>query len=446
MSTVDRNRILESAATGDRISEAVAPLGTSPIAADGTVTVHIMRPCAGMGVGRHIYEAQMLEREAPKFKGWPMYIDHESPREVKDKAGLPPSLLKLGGEVLESWWDPSVPAEGRFQQGAVVGKVMPSPWMEPVIQRFPSLVGVSMNTHAVGTTPRRTQEGTRYVVEGFIDEGSIDWVSKAGAGGKIVPVMEAWFDADENEEPLATWLREHRPAVVESLIKPKPTHGDEEDENVKPVQVIEAFDAMSDDDREKVAESVLDSDAGKATIATAVDARLTEVLPKAMEAAATAVETQALAAVDAKLGQGDLKTAAQARLQEAALADAFREDAWARISEQEFKAVDADDKGEGGKTARQVMEGMVDAEITRVTALQEAAGIKPETVKPRRTAVSGNGGGEEEIQEATRVQDDRTGDWRQVLEGAGIQNAPAAYGVPAEEKPEDKPTEGEDGK
>jgi hypothetical protein len=427
MSTGPDLRILESAeedAAVLRVHEAVSDWGVleaagrGPFDADGNVLVHIIRPCAGKGRGRHIYEADMLRREAPKFAGWPMYIDHESPEAVRASGGLPPSIFKLGGEVLESWWDDSVPPEGRFEKGAVVGRVKPSPWMKPVIEAHPRLVQTSLNTFARDVKPRRTQEGVRNVVEGFVDEGSVDWVTKAGAGGKIVQVMEAYVedrDATDNRE-LADWLAEHRPAVVEALANPERTArtGGEEDENVDPKQLLEAFNGLDDDGRAKVAEAVLQSEKGAEVVQEAVNEALRDVMPAAMEAAGDAIEKRAMEAVDAKLGQGDLRSAAQARLQEAGLAQAFEEDAWEAIREARFEAVAPDDKGEGGKSAREVMEAVVDAQIARTKRLQEAAGVK---VEPgRRTSVTGNGGGEPSEREVRESDDEQPGAWTRVLE------------------------------
>lgn len=435
-----QHRIRESAATVEdealRVHEAAAPLGVieantdGPFQSDGTVLVHIIRPCAGKGRGRHIYEAAMLEREASKFAGWPMFIDHESPEAQRKSGGLPPSISRLGGEIVESWWDPSIPAEGRFGQGGVVGRAKPTPWMVPVIEAVPRQVQVSLNTFATGVQPRRTSDGTRSVVEGFADEGSVDWVTKAGAGGKIVRIMEAWFEDDDadHDREAADWLRKHRPAVAEALTNDKPNHGEEEDD-VKPEQVIEAFDAMDDDGRAKVAEAVLESEGGQRVVQEAVTEALKVVVPQAMEAAAEVIERRAVEAVDQRIGLGDLRADAEKRLAEAELAPWAREDALVRVREASFEPVPADDKGEGAKTAREVMESVVDAEIARVTKLQEAAGWKPDPTPRRATTVSGNGAGGSDDRRPVREHDDRAGDWRGLLQEGGIREPDKAYAI-----------------
>lgn len=450
-------RIQESAvATVDealRVCEA-APVGVLEAKAgslfrdDGAVKLHIIRPCSGKGRGRHVYEAAMLQREADKFAGWPMYIDHESPEQVRANGGLPPSITRLGGEVLESWWDPSIPASGRFGQGAVSAWVMPSPWMEKMIERFPRQVQASVNTFATGTKPRRGPGNVlEHVVEGFVDEGSVDWVTRAGAGGGIdMTVLESalndYWSEDSAGTEAAEWLRKHQPAVVEALINPPtnaPTTG-EEDEPVDPKQLLEAIAKLDDAQRKTVVEAILDTDEASDVIEAAVKDVLKNVLPPALEKAGEAIEEAALAKVDDRLDSRDSRStlleAAKTRLDGEKLAQAFRDDAWRVIAEAEFEPVKADDKGEGGKTAREVMESVVDAEAKRVKTLQEAAGVKPER-QTRRTSITGNGNGggdDQRLQEHELDEEDTGGaEARRSLQEAGIDYA-AAYGIP---KPKD---------
>jgi hypothetical protein len=454
MSTLRRIQESATAAVDEalRVCEA-APLGVLEAKAgslfrdDGAVKLHIIRPCSGRGRGRHVYEADMLQREAAKFAGWPMYLDHETPEQIRANGGQPPSITRLGGEVLESWWDGAVPASGRFGQGAVSAWVMPSPYMEEMIRRFPRQVQASVNTFATGTKPRRSGNVLEHVVEGFVDEGSVDWVTRAGAGGGIdLSVMESWLDSDEATARTVEWLRKHQTAVVEALINPPtnaPTTGEEE--TVDPKQLLEAIAKLDDDQRKTVVESLLGTDEAADVIADAVDDRLKDVLPPALEKAADAIEESALAKVDERLelreSHSSLLEAAKARLDGEKLADAFSADAWRVISEAEFAPVKPDDKGEGGKTEREVMESVVDAEVKRVKALQEAAGVRPE--RQRRTAVTGNGGGgDEQLQEHEEHEEEDGREAERLLEGAGIDYA-LAYNLPTDNNDTPKGGEGE---
>jgi hypothetical protein len=209
------------------ISEAVA---SKPLAVDedGNVLIHMIRPCVGRGKGRHVYEAAMLEANATKFSGWRMYVNHQTQAERKAKAGLPRDVEQMGGRVLESYWDPSVPADGRFGQGAVVGKVRPVPRVRDLIDNDPDLLEASINATATSVRPV-TKDGQRaWLVEGIEDKGTVDWVSESGAGGKVVSTLleaaygtrdeeEAAMLDDLSDEELAEHLAATRPGVVAVL-------------------------------------------------------------------------------------------------------------------------------------------------------------------------------------------------------------------------------------
>lgn len=198
---------------------------------DGTVLLHLIRPCVGRGKGRHVYEADMLERNAHKFSGWKMFLDHESDAERKARGGLPRPVRELGGMVLESHWDPTVPAEGRFGAGAVVGKVRPIKQVGDLVAVHPSLVESSINARATGVRPVTREGGKAWLVEGIEDKGSVDWVTEGGAGGKIVQALREAADGSTPEEQEAAlfesmtddevrdMIAAERPAVVESLVE-----------------------------------------------------------------------------------------------------------------------------------------------------------------------------------------------------------------------------------
>ena len=103
----------------------------NPVRADGLVPLYIIRPGIGRGRGKHLYEAEMLEREVAegRFKGWKMYVDHQAPEAKKASGGLPRSIRDLGGFIKEAWWDGAVPADPDrgWGKGAVVGLAKPTP-------------------------------------------------------------------------------------------------------------------------------------------------------------------------------------------------------------------------------------------------------------------------------------------------------------------------------
>lgn len=171
---------------------------------DKTVPIHIIRPGIGKGRGRHLYEARMLQENASKFAGWKMYVDHRSREAQKAAGGLPRGVRDLGGRVLEAYWDPTVPAdpERGFGQGAVVGTVRPVKWLREMIEDDPELVETSISAQATGVRPVQ-RDGQRVIlVEGIADKGSVDWVTEAGAGGRVAPRLEEAY-SDETDVELA---------------------------------------------------------------------------------------------------------------------------------------------------------------------------------------------------------------------------------------------------
>lgn len=195
---------------------------------DGTVLIHIIRPTIGQGLGRHQYTAEMLRENAEVFTGWKMFIDHQSPEAKKAAGGLPRSIRDLGGRILEAWWDESVPAEGRFGQGAVVGRVKPVGQVKALIEEDAELLEASIRAKATEVHQAEVDGEQVWVVEGIRQDppGSVDWVSEGGAGGRIADLIEGLV-RDDNDEPqggdevksLEESLRDPESEVSQTLAK-----------------------------------------------------------------------------------------------------------------------------------------------------------------------------------------------------------------------------------
>lgn len=192
---------------------------------DGVFLVEVMRPCVGRGKGRHLYEAPMLRDNAHKFAGWKMYVDHQSDAARRAAGGLPRSVRDYGGRIVESYWDPSVPAEGRFGAGAVMGKVRPAPFVNELLEHDPGALDVSINARATSVRPVDAEGGRAWLVEGIEDRGTVDWVTEGGAGGgKVRALLEAMSEDPEeaekemletmDDDELRAYLREERPGVL----------------------------------------------------------------------------------------------------------------------------------------------------------------------------------------------------------------------------------------
>ena len=224
------------------------------------VVLDLIRPCVGRGRGKHLYEAKMLEANAPKFAGWRMYLNHLSDQARRALGGLPRDVRDSGGIVQEAWWNPDVPAEGRFGKGAVQGVATPVPLIQELIRVDPRLVETSINATATACKPGKVDGERVWVVEGIEGKGSVDWVTEAGAGGRVASIMEGLIedgsalsgvlDSFDNGTILA-WMEQHRPELAEALKgKPKDDGADDEPDG-------------DDDELEKEASSHLKSGRAK---------------------------------------------------------------------------------------------------------------------------------------------------------------------------------------
>lgn len=78
-----------------------ADYGETPINGDGTADLVLLRPCA-------TYPAGVLERDAPNFLGWPVYLGEDTAAAAR--GGLPRPVSELAGEIRESFWEPGYTA------------------------------------------------------------------------------------------------------------------------------------------------------------------------------------------------------------------------------------------------------------------------------------------------------------------------------------------------
>lgn len=398
---------------------------------DGTLLLQLIRPCLGRGKGRHVYEADMLRQNADVFAGWKMYVDHQSESERKALGGLPRSVNHLGGIVLESYWDESVPPQGRFGQGAVMGKVRPVPKVLELARLHPSLVESSINARATGVKPVQREGKQAWLVEGIEKKGTVDWVTEGGAGGAIVGLLEAEFSTPEEEEAalfdsltdeeLRARLEVERPGV---LAEAAPAgDGDDGDEH-KALCAKYVKAGMDPKMADKVARRRLaskgkkaqeaaeqpetDNEGGDVTKVTAeeikeaivTDPEVAQVIKDLVEAGiagardeiATQARAQAYADTDRLIEVRDLRDMAHRRIEEAKLPAAFAAKAKAQFELVEGAPTDAldvwettdDETGEVTQSAEEALLAAVEAAIDEQRAL--VASLKP-------TRVTGQGPG-----------------------------------------------------
>lgn len=404
-------RIDEHLEISEAISLAPRKPGESLFNEDGTIDIHVIRPGIGRGKGKHLYEAKMLEENAHVFgaqrdtsgkttrRGWKMYVDHLGPEARKAAGGLPRKVWDLGGRVVESWWDPDVPGDDRHEQGAVVGRVRPVRAIRELIEDDPELLEASISATATGVKPVERNGQRVWLVEGIGDRGSVDWVSEAGAGGRVRGVLESVY-SDEREVELALLealddaeleehLRAQRPELIEALgsgggVRPPaaPSTSEEDDmADLTPAALQEALSKASDEEKTTLLEA-LGLGSIEDTVNTLVEQRAEVIRAEARADAAREVELARLASV------------AERRINEASFLPAeWRTDLQGRFTlteagdptpELDRHVSLYDDKGALQKTAEESLREAVDAEVERYRALLGAA---------RPTVVRGNGGG-----------------------------------------------------
>jgi hypothetical protein len=181
------------------------------------VVLDLIREGFGNKRDNHYYGREVLQEAYGAFEGAKMYIDHLDPEAARKMNGMPRSVKDLGGRILET--ELVTDDEGRT---VIRGRAkIAQPWLWELIENDPGLLGVSIN--AWGKAKSGSMEGRQArIVEGISKVGSVDWVTEAGAGGKVVSLVEAQLeqeqepdmDSDLNLERLA----EERPDLYEDLV------------------------------------------------------------------------------------------------------------------------------------------------------------------------------------------------------------------------------------
>lgn len=365
--------------------------GSGPIGPDGTVLLHVIRPGVGRGRGRHLYEAKMLAENAHKFTGWRMYVNHLSPEAKKALAGSPRRVQDLGGRIVESWWDPTVPAvPGRFEQGAVVAKAKPTPFIRELIENDPEIVEASISATATGVKPGHAEGGRVWIVEGIEDRGSVDWVTEAGAGGRVVSLMEAAMeeDSDGSLALLATLTDDEVCALREQAGLGEsdryPVSVEEADDmKITPEMLTEA---LADDETRETLIEALDLDSYVAGLVhSVVTANLPELVEAAVEAERDVIRETAKADANRRVEVEQFKGLAHKLIESARLPQPITSRLLSRfdiVEGQPTAALDAvpklDDDGKVEKTAEAVLRESVEAAIAEERAV--VAALRPSRV------------------------------------------------------------------
>lgn len=417
------------------------------------VPLHIIRPGIGRGKGRHLYEADMLEQHASIFRGWRQYVDHLSEAARKALGGLPRSVRDLGGRIVESWWDGSVPPDEKngWGQGAIVGLSRPVPYIGDLVKSDPELIEASISARATSVRPGKDNT---WIVEGIEPRGTVDWVTEAGAGGRVAAALQE-ARVEDFEESLyggltLDELAEHRPDLVEEA-KATDDDGDgddEEEEMVKellpkfkgnramavkaarrklarkqmgesqegeddvPLTAEALREALSTDEGQELLDELLE-----ARIDSAVAEKVQEILPEkieeALEEEREMFRIEARADADRQLQLRDLRDQAVEQIAESKLPAEFQEVVRGKFALNDsgpapgLDVIDeVNDRGEVVKTASQVLQESVSQEIEAQRRLLAAANPTRVQAPPTQSTKDGE---EKEVQEGEERKPTSTG-------------------------------------
>lgn len=198
--------------------------------------VALIEPGLGNAKDSHLYEREMLERDAHLFKGVKMYAtDHKRDEtnvrtEVSQVLRCPVEFTDTGAPVAEvGVFDPQFAQMVRNREQLGV------------------LDGLHCSIRAKGKVKRNVEFGGQKVnrVEAIIAAESVDWVSQAGAGGRALSLVEnsegteaTMSDKTENEreDPEDAQESESEAEVVEATLTEA---GQDEDNGVQEDTVTE---------------------------------------------------------------------------------------------------------------------------------------------------------------------------------------------------------------
>jgi hypothetical protein len=381
--------------TQGELSSLLEANGIDPSLAEDTVPIYVIRPGVGRGRGKHLYEAEMLEQNAGVFKGWKMYVDHESPEAQRKKGGLPRSVRDLGGIIKESFWHGGIPPdpERGHGQGAVIGLTKPTPLIRELVDTDPALVEASIRAHATGVRPVQRGREQVWLVEGIQPRGSVDWVTEAGAGGRVAALMEATLDEtlmeaaelraemmSEMEDPkFGDWLQSERPELYQALVEER----DEEDEVPLTPEALQ--EALSTDEGKSAVQPIISE-----LVAAGIEEQLPSLLESALTDERQLMEHEARAHADRAIWVRDARDKAHGLIDNARLPEAYAEDLKSRYDLVEGRPTagldvidEIDGEGQVVKKADTILEEAIAEEIGKARRLLAAA-------RPARVTGSGS--------------------------------------------------------
>lgn len=212
---------------------------------------------------KRYYPKKTIQEAAPLFAGLKMYLDHPTDAEEREKPER--SIHDWLSTIKESW----------YEDGMALGRVhIHSPWLleNMADDVFRSEIGTSIN--ASGRMHMGDIDGQHMqIMDSIIDPKSVDWVTEAGARGRVLQLQES-----QRLEKEKTEIKNMK-TVAELKEANKPLYDQ---------IVAEVTESMKGQNETKIAEAVdkavakalesLNEKSVKEAAATALKAKVTEIV------------------------------------------------------------------------------------------------------------------------------------------------------------------------
>lgn len=181
----------EAAAQGEPLSEYV-PLLERAVRSDGTIQVKVIAP--GWGNSGY-YSQSLLERDGPQVftPGTKMYVDHPTRTEERDRPER--SLKDLAATLTTpaAYLQEGPDGPGLYSFAKVFGT------FKEILPDLAPHIGVSIRAYGQGKMGEAEGRKGR-IIERIVPGGhSVDFVTAAGAGGKVLELYEAARGAEDPE-------------------------------------------------------------------------------------------------------------------------------------------------------------------------------------------------------------------------------------------------------
>lgn len=190
---IDKTTETETTTESDLESDPINLIEANADLTEATRVVKLIAP--GWGSSGY-YSPDVLKRDGPNvFKaGLHNYIDHPTPIEERDRPEG--TLTRLGSTLLEDakWYD-----DFNGNGPGLYSKASISDDFAPFLAKFAPNIGMSIR--ARGDTHQGLAEGkSGKIVDSISSAKSIDYVTRAGAGGKVLDLIESQRSTQPEKE------------------------------------------------------------------------------------------------------------------------------------------------------------------------------------------------------------------------------------------------------